>query len=125
MDIFPRPDIAAGIFFGYLRDDDPISVDFVNNVIDGFPFLLAPLSQVKGVSSGSMSSQSSDGRNEEREFLRAVGSFTDMVSSRTGDLSEWLHGNANAMARGWQMWCSRREIVLATWERNWIDEEKD
>lgn len=100
MDIFPRPDIASGIFFDYLRDDDPISVDFVNNVVEGFPFLLAPLSQVKGVSSGNMASPISEGRQEQRAFVRALGSFTGLVTSRTEDLSEWLHDNANAVAKG-------------------------
>jgi len=100
MDIFPRPDIAAGIFFDYLRDDDPISPDFLNSVVEGFPFLLAPLSQVKGISPGIMSSSPvSEGRHDDRAFIRAVGGFADMVSSRTEDVSEWLHGNANAMAK--------------------------
>lgn len=100
MDIFPRPDIAAGIFFDYLRDDDPISPDFLNTVVDGFPFLLAPLSQVKGVSPGIMSSPTSEGSHEQRAILRAVGGFADMVSSRAGDVSEWLHDGANVMAKG-------------------------
>mmetsp|Transcript_31615 Transcript_31615/g.76745 ORF Transcript_31615/g.76745 Transcript_31615/m.76745 type:complete len:1024 (-) Transcript_31615:2697-5768(-) len=49
MDSFPRPDIASGIFFEYLRRDDPMSFDFLDRVVEGFPFLMAPLSQVKGV----------------------------------------------------------------------------
>ena len=49
MDTFPRPDIAKGILFEYLRYDDPISPQFRDNVVKGFPFLLAPLAQVKGV----------------------------------------------------------------------------
>ena len=49
MESFPRPDIAQGILFEYLRLDDPISPEFIDNVVKGFPFLLAPLAQVKGV----------------------------------------------------------------------------
>ena len=49
METFPRPDIAQGILYEYLRYDDPISPEFRDNVVQGFPFLLAPLAQVKGV----------------------------------------------------------------------------
>jgi hypothetical protein len=52
MDVFHRKDMAEGIFYEYLRMDDPISSDFQNRVVDGFPFLLAPLAQVKGVHLG-------------------------------------------------------------------------
>ena len=48
MDRFPRADIAEGIFYEYLRYDDPISPELRERVVDGFPFLLAPLAQVKG-----------------------------------------------------------------------------
>jgi hypothetical protein len=40
---FDRPDIGQGIFYEYLRYDDPISPELLLNVVDGFPFLLAPL----------------------------------------------------------------------------------
>jgi hypothetical protein len=40
---FDRPDIGQGIFYEYLRYDDPISPELLTNVVDGFPFLLAPL----------------------------------------------------------------------------------
>lgn len=59
IDSFDRPDIAAAIFYEYLRLDDPMSQDFLLRVVDGFPMLLGPLSQVKGISSGSMSHSSS------------------------------------------------------------------
>ncbi|GKY98055.1 hypothetical protein MPSEU_000763500 [Mayamaea pseudoterrestris] len=52
MDTFPNKDMAEGIFYEYLRMDDPISTDFLNRVVDGFPFLLAPLAQVRGVHLG-------------------------------------------------------------------------
>ena len=47
MDIFPRPDVAEGIFYEYLRYDAPISLDFRDHVVDGIPFLLAPLALVR------------------------------------------------------------------------------
>lgn len=100
MDIFHRPDIAAGIFFDYLRDDDPISPDFLDTVVEGFPFLLAPISQVKGVSPGIISSPASEGHHDERAFVRALGGFADMVSSRTEYVAEWLHDGASAVGRG-------------------------
>ena len=50
MDIFPRPDIARGIFSEYMNNN-PISLDAKAHFTDGFPFLLAPLAQVKGMSS--------------------------------------------------------------------------
>jgi hypothetical protein len=53
----PRSDIAKGIFFEYLRIDDPMSTEFRDHVVDGFPFLLSPLSQVKGIQQ-QMASQS-------------------------------------------------------------------
>jgi hypothetical protein len=99
MDVFPRPDVAAGIFYDYLRDDDPISPDFLNAVVDGFPFLLAPLSQVKGVSSGNMASPPPEGGHEQHLFMRAAGGFVDIVSSRAEDVSGWLHDGANVMAK--------------------------
>jgi hypothetical protein len=95
MDIFPRPDIAEGIFYEYLRYDDPISPDFINTLVDGFPFLLAPLAQVKGVS---MPSSTSEDRHDERAFLKTVGGIADMVFSQTDHLRGWLHDSANAMA---------------------------
>lgn len=48
MDVFSQPDIAPGIFYEYLRGDDPISMEARNNFADGFPFLLSPLAQLKG-----------------------------------------------------------------------------
>jgi hypothetical protein len=95
MDIFPRPDIAEGIFYEYLRYDDAISADFLNNAVGGFPFLLAPLAQVKGVS---MPYSVSEDRHEERSFFKTVGGIADMVSAQTEHLGEWLHDSANAMA---------------------------
>lgn len=50
MDTFPRPRLASGMFYEYLRFDDPISPDARVHFADGFPFLLAPLAHVIGIS---------------------------------------------------------------------------
>ena len=52
MDTFSSSGIAQGIFHEYLRGDDPISMEARNNFAEGFPFLLAPLAQVKVPSMG-------------------------------------------------------------------------
>lgn len=49
MDRFSVPNLAKGIFYEYLRADDPISPDARDHFVDGFPFLLAPLAQIRGV----------------------------------------------------------------------------
>ena len=54
IDSFDRPDVAAAIFFEYFRMDAPMSKDFLERAVDGFPMLLGPLAQVKGVSSPAM-----------------------------------------------------------------------
>ena len=43
--------MARGIFYEYLRADEPMSVDARDHFVDGFPFLLAPLAQVRGITS--------------------------------------------------------------------------
>jgi hypothetical protein len=49
MDIFSEANLAKGIFYEYIRRDDPISPDARNHFVDGFPFLLGPLlAQMKG-----------------------------------------------------------------------------
>jgi len=101
MDVFPIPDVAPGIFFEYLRTDDPISPDFIEHVVDGFPFLLAPLAQVKGVS-GSMPQHHQLPPAKEPDgghgVINAVGSLVDRLSSHAGDVGVWLHENANDAA---------------------------
>jgi hypothetical protein len=92
MDSFPRPDIAEGIFFEYLRMDNPMSVDFLSNVVEGFPFLLAPLSQVKGVASPVVSQQTvqnhlSQGGNP---LVRTIGGFGEALSSQAAGLAEFV-----------------------------------
>jgi len=79
MDTFQDPALAKGIFFEYFREDDPMSVDARERLADGFPFLLAPLGQVRGVSMGHSAESNSNtheqppGRN--RFGLNFVGSL--------------------------------------------------
>jgi len=93
MDSFPRPDIAEGIFFEYLRLDDPMSFGFLDRVVDGFPSLLAPLSQVKGVATPinihqtSNSNQHSSGGNP---LIRIIGGFGGAISSQTATLADFV-----------------------------------
>ena len=87
MDIFPRPDIAEGIFYEYLRYDNPISPEFVDRVVDGFPFLLGPLAQIRGIHIG-QSSSPTKGTSIENAVLTAMTEFRDFVTSQTVEMSE-------------------------------------
>ena len=87
MDIFPRPDIAEGIFYEYLRYDNPISPEFVDRVVDGFPFLLGPLAQIRGIHIG-QSSTPTQGTTNENAVLSAMFGFRDFVLTQTTTMSE-------------------------------------
>ena len=86
MDIFPRPDIAEGIFYEYLRVDNPISPEFVDRVVDGFPFLLGPLAQIRGIHIGQ--SSPTKGTAGGNAVLGAMVGFRDFVMSETMAMSE-------------------------------------
>jgi hypothetical protein len=93
---FNRPDIAKGIFFEYLRTDDPMSTEFVEHVVDGFPFLLAPLAQVKGVTIG----QSATGKStsSSHPILDTVSSWGAAVTSKAMNAAAMVqHGAIGAM----------------------------
>jgi len=103
MDIFPRPDVARGVFYEYLRLDDPMSVEFLQKVVDGFPFLLGPLSHVKGMS---LTMNKNDMRQHQEEVkatsgsgIRAVGNIVNVISSHAsahaGDFADWVHTGAD------------------------------
>lgn len=96
MRVFPRPDIAAGIFFDYLRYDDPISPELRERVVDGFPFLLAPLVQVKGVNFG-------DGQQRqkaplENPLFRAMNGLLESASSHASSVAGILQRSASDAA---------------------------
>ena len=101
MDTFPRPDIAEGIFFEYLRLDDPMSYDFLDRVVDGFPSLLAPLCQVKGVATpiamqqANIPSQGSHGGNP---LFRMIGGFGGVISSQAATLADFVQSGTQEFA---------------------------
>lgn len=99
VDIFPCPDVARGIFYEYLRGDDPISFDARDHFSDGFPFLLAPLAQVKGISSpvqyhesSSESNRSAD-RNTRFGFGEMFGNALNLANGHASQVSDWINGN--------------------------------
>lgn len=101
MDSFPRPDIAEGIFYEYLRLDDPMSHDFLDRVVDGFPSLLAPLSQVKGVATPitiqqtSVSNQAGHGGNV---LSKMIGGFGGVISSQAASLADFVQSGTQEIA---------------------------
>lgn len=98
MDIFERPEIARGIFFEYLRLDDPFSLDFIERTVDGFPFLLAPLAQIEGISAPvpQQPPTKSAGGNV---ILKTLGGAAEAISSKAAGLAGTMqHNAANAMA---------------------------
>lgn len=101
MDSFPRPDIAEGIFFEYLRMDDPMSWDFLDRVVDGFPSLLAPLSQVKGVATPiamqqtNIPTQVGNGGNP---IFRMIGGVGGRISSQAATFADFVQSGTQELA---------------------------
>ena len=101
MDTFPRPDIAEGIFFEYLRLDDPMSYDFLDRAVDGFPSLLAPLSQVKGVATpiamqqANIPAQVGHGGNP---LFRMIGGFGGAISSQAATIADIVQSGTQEIA---------------------------
>ncbi len=99
MDTFPRPDMAKGIFTEYMNHD-PISLDAKSHFTDGFPFLLAPLAQVKGMSSAVPPLQDltkkakSTGNNPMLRLMDAAMNSMGVVNSQAQTLSKWMQDGA-------------------------------
>lgn len=105
MDSFDRPDIAAAIFYEYLRTDDPMSFDFLEKVVNGFPMLLGPLAQVKGVSSPSMAhssppSSSQKASSGQNPLTRALEGFGGALSSGASNVVDLVHHGATELSTG-------------------------
>lgn len=67
-----------------------MSFDFLDNVVDGFPFLLAPLSQVKGVSSPRLQQSSSSSKRTSQtnhRLAKFIGEFGDALSSHASGIA--------------------------------------
>ena len=99
MDIFHRPDIAKGIFSEYMNDD-PISRDAKAHFTDGFPFLLAPLAQVKGMTSAVPHAQNHTreviglSSNPMRRLMGVAIHSMDSMNSQAHSLSKWVLDSA-------------------------------
>jgi hypothetical protein len=89
MKSFPRPDIAEGIFYEYLRYDDPISPELRDRVVDGFPFLLAPLAQVRGVSIGGQGGNNVQPKSASKgnPVFNLLGGFADIVKTQSVEMA--------------------------------------
>lgn len=103
MDTFPDPELARGIFYEYLRGDDPMSMQARDNFVDGFPFLLAPLAQVRGISSpvlphdGTTQETRKTAQQVDKKTLRVLGSVGDFVNSHLTSATDWVKSNAEEM----------------------------
>eukprot|EP00571_Detonula_confervacea_P009096 CAMPEP_0172317146 /NCGR_PEP_ID=MMETSP1058-20130122/30651_1 /TAXON_ID=83371 /ORGANISM="Detonula confervacea, Strain CCMP 353" /LENGTH=1163 /DNA_ID=CAMNT_0013031633 /DNA_START=128 /DNA_END=3619 /DNA_ORIENTATION=- len=104
MDIFPRPDIAKGIFSEYLNDS-PISQDAKSHFADGFPFLLAPLAQVKGMSSAVPQSheppkklKSPSSHNPMHRLMDAAVNSVGAMNTQAHTVSKWMQDGAAEMS---------------------------
>lgn len=87
METFPRRDIAEGIFYEYLRYDNPISTELLDRVVDGFPFLLGSRAHARGMNSGhSSSSKRASSRNS--AMLDTMAAFTESFVSELTDAAE-------------------------------------
>ena len=96
MDVFPRPDMARGIFSEYLNKD-PISSDAKDHFADGFPFLLAPLAQVKGMSSAvpiASDSTKKIGNSSGNPMVRLMMHPVNLMNSQAHTMSKWMHDGA-------------------------------
>jgi hypothetical protein len=105
MDSFDRPDIAAAVFYEYLRLDDPMSGDFLEKVVNGFPMLLGPLAQVKGVSSPTMAQSASPapsqkGSSGQNPLTRAFQGFGGALSSGASNVADLVHHGATELGTG-------------------------
>ena len=104
MDSFDRPEVAAAIFYEYFRTDDPMSKDFLQRAVDGFPMLLGPLAQVKGVSSPAMSvplaGSSSKLSGTPNPFAKALEGVSDMVVSSATSVAGVVQHSAMEIGSG-------------------------
>lgn len=106
IETYPYPEIGKGIFFEYLRGDDPMSMDARDRFVDGFPFLLAPLAKLKGFvpkkelssssgTSGPSSIPKQRRKKSAKDWNKLFGEAWENVSSRADDAMSWVQGNVN------------------------------
>mmetsp|Transcript_15365 Transcript_15365/g.21934 ORF Transcript_15365/g.21934 Transcript_15365/m.21934 type:complete len:1025 (+) Transcript_15365:291-3365(+) len=128
IDTFESPEMAQGIFHEYLRVDDPISPEARERFSDGFPFLLAPLAQLKGITTPI----SDEGTREEEKhhmkirFPQNIGKMVENclsgVTSQATEIVSTVHGNIDGFfstvvrqAQGMSVVFERRRDE--TWEQ--------
>ena len=77
-----------------------MSSDFLDRVVEGFPFLLAPLSQVKGVTSPvvSHSSAQNDSQSNGNSFFRTIGGVGGVISSQVSTLADLFQNGAHEIS---------------------------
>jgi len=95
MDTFPYPEMAKGIFFEYLRFDDPISVMARDNFAKGFPFLLASLAPMKDILSHANNQEPVIDEIPEMDSITimSLGSLFQTMNSQASEASSWLQNN--------------------------------
>ncbi|CAB9511768.1 expressed unknown protein [Seminavis robusta] len=102
MDSFPRPDIGNGIFFEYLRTDDPFSPDFLERAVDGFPFLLAPLAQIQGITSSVLQAAAPEPEPAKEPahafIIKTVGGAAEAFTSHAANLAAAMQQGASDTA---------------------------
>ena len=86
------------------KNNDPISLDAKARFADGFPFLLAPLAQVKGMLSAvphtherqkkSKTQQDSSSANPMHRFVDAAMNSVGAMNNQAQNLSKWMQESA-------------------------------
>jgi len=92
VDSFNDPSMAAGIFYEYMRSDDPISPDARSHFPDGFPSLLAPLAQFAGETPNFITSKATMGE--------VKNSRTEQVKVLVANLGERMGGVREVTQQG-------------------------
>jgi hypothetical protein len=93
METFPRPDIAEGIFYEYLRYDDPIAPELLDRVVDGFPFLLGPVAKARGIGQ-TAASQTESASDQALAMWNAMTEFKDIFVLQAMDFADAVKRSA-------------------------------
>jgi hypothetical protein len=124
--------MAKGIFSEY-QNNNPISLDAKSHFADGFPFLLAPLAQVRGMSSAVPIAHDSTKKSKSQSVGNPMSHLFDLamysmetMNSQAHTLSTWMHdgaaeisstlddalGSAGEVARGFSDEFERHRMYL-------------
>jgi len=93
LEVFDDPQIGKGIFYEYLRRDDPMSVEARDAFSDGFPFLLRPLSRAGNMNLTPTPAKAAKPKKEAAmpNPIFAVGGIVFHAASYVG---EWMKSSA-------------------------------